>query len=92
MEAIIISKQEFELLVEKLKKLTDVLAEKQKSPEDQFLDNQEFMQVMNISKRTAQSWRDEGVISFSQIGSKIYYRMSDVHKLLDNNYRKSFRK
>ena len=35
MEAIIISKQEFELLVEKLKKLTDVLAEKQKSPEVQ---------------------------------------------------------
>lgn len=92
MEAIVISRQEFELLVEKLKKLTDVLAEKQKDPEDQFLDNQEFMQLMNISKRTAQSWRDEGVISFSQIGSKIYYRMSDVRRLLDNNYRKAFRK
>jgi len=92
MEAIILSKQEFELLVEKLKKLTDVLAEKQKDPEDQFLDNQEFMQLMNISKRTAQSWRDEGTISFSQIGSKIYYRMSDVRRLLDTNYRKAFRK
>lgn len=92
MEAIVISRQEFELLVEKLKKLTDLLAEKQKDPEDQFLDNQEFMQLMNISKRTAQSWRDEGVISFSQIGSKIYYRMSDVRRLLDNNYRKAFRK
>ncbi|WP_272973049.1 helix-turn-helix domain-containing protein, partial [Croceibacter atlanticus] len=53
-------------------------------------DNQEFLQLMNISKRTAQTWRDEGVISFSQIGSKIYYRMSDVQKLLDNNYRKAF--
>lgn len=92
MEAIVLSKNEFDLLVEKLKKLTDVLAEKQKNPEDQFVDNQEFMQLMNISKRTAQNWRDEGVISFSQIGSKIYYRMSDVRKLLDNNYCKAFKK
>jgi len=92
MEAIVLSKDEFELLVEKLKKLTDVLAEKQKNPDDQFLDNQEFMQLMNVSKRTAQNWRADGVISFSQIGSKIYYRMSDVKKLLDTNYCKAFKK
>mgnify|MGYP003458320614 CR=1 FL=1 len=59
---------------------------------DVFLDNQEFLQVMNISKRTAQSWRDEGIISFSQVGSKIYYRMSDVQKLLDSNYNQAFKK
>ena len=47
---------------------------------------------MNISKRTAQTWRDEGVVSFSQIGSKIYYRMSDVEKLLEKNYNKAFKK
>lgn len=56
---------------------------------DVFLDNQEFLQVMNISKRTAQSWRDEGIISFSQVGSKIYYRFSDIEELLNKNYKKS---
>lgn len=44
---------------------------------------------MNISKRTAQSWRDEGIVSFSQVGSKIYYRMSDVQKLLDKQLSQS---
>ena len=58
---------------------------------DVFLDNQEFLQVMNISKRTAQSWRDEGIISFSQVGSKIYYRISDIEELLNKNYKKSKR-
>lgn len=58
---------------------------------DVFLDNQEFLQVMNISKRTAQSWRDEGIISFSQVGSKIYYRFSDIEELLNKNYKKSKR-
>ena len=56
---------------------------------DVFLDNQEFLQVMNISKRTAQSWRDEGIISFSQVGSKIYYRFSDIEELINKNYKKS---
>jgi len=90
MEAIILSTQQYKELVNRLDELNKQLEEKQKKPQDTFLDNQEFLQLMNISKRTAQTWRDEGVISFSQIGSKIYYRMSDVQKLLDNNYRKAF--
>ena len=90
MEAIILSTQQYTDLVNRLEELNKKLEEKQKNPQDTFLDNQEFLQLMNISKRTAQTWRDEGVISFSQIGSKIYYRMSDVQKLLDNNYRKAF--
>ena len=90
MQAIILSTQQYKDLVNRLDELNKKLEEKQKNPQDTFLDNQEFLQLMNISKRTAQTWRDEGVISFSQIGSKIYYRMSDVQKLLDNNYRKAF--
>ncbi|SDU12996.1 Helix-turn-helix domain-containing protein [Polaribacter sp. Hel1_33_78] len=90
MEAIILSTQQYKDLVNRLDQLNKQLEEKQKKPQDTFLDNQEFLLLMNISKRTAQTWRDEGVISFSQIGSKIYYRMSDVQKLLDNNYRKAF--
>jgi len=61
------------------------------NPEDVFFDNQEFLKLMNISKRTAQSWRDEGKIAFSQIGSKIYYKMADVTKLLNNNYKPEFK-
>jgi len=47
---------------------------------------------MKISKRTAQTWRDEGRISFSQVGNKIYYKLSDVEKLLQEHYNKSFAK
>ena len=55
-------------------------------PEDVFFDNQEFMKLMNISKRTAQEWRNKKIIEFSQVGNKIYYRLSDIQKLLNNNY------
>ena len=90
MEAIILSVQQYKELLNRLDVLNKKLEENQKSPEDTFLDNQEFLQLMNISKRTAQTWRDDGIVSFSQIGSKIYYRMSDVQKLLDKNYKAAF--
>ncbi len=92
MEAIILSKNQYDELLKKIDEVKTSLDEKQKNPKDVFVDNQEFLQLMNISKRTAQTWRDEGVVSFSQIGSKIYYRMSDVEKLLEKNYIKAFKK
>ena len=92
MEALILSKNQYNELLKKIDEVKTSLDEKQKNPKDVFVDNQEFLQLMNISKRTAQTWRDEGVVSFSQIGSKIYYRMSDVEKLLEKNYNKAFKK
>ena len=55
-------------------------------PGNVFFDNQEFLQVMNISKRTAQMWRDSGFIGFSQLGKIIYYRLEDIQNLLKENY------
>lgn len=92
MEAVIFSKDQYTELMKRMDVIQSAITEKQKDSKDSFLDNQEFIQLMNISKRTAQSWRDDGVISFSQVGSKIYYRMSDVQKLLDSNYSPAFKK
>lgn len=90
MSAIILTEQQYKDLVSRLDELNKKLETQNQKPQNTFLDNQEFIQLMNISKRTAQTWRDEGKISFSQIGSKIYYQMSDVQKLLDKNYNKAF--
>lgn len=56
-----------------------------------YIDNQEFIMMMKISKRTALTWRDSGIIAFSQVGNKIYYKLSDVEKLLQSNYIKSLK-
>lgn len=77
----------FKEIQEQLKELTTILKERQQmNPEDLFCDNQEFMQMMNISKRTAQMWRDTGFMSYSQLGNKIYYRIKDIRNLLEANY------
>ena len=35
---------------------------------------------------------DSGLISFSQVGNKIYYKLSDVEELLKTHYNKAFKK
>lgn len=92
MDVVLLSSQQYQDLLKRLDQIQSEVSNKQKSPDDTFIDNQEFIQIMNVSKRTAQSWRDEGIISFSQIGSKIYYRMSDVQSLLDKHYKPAFKK
>jgi 3-methyladenine DNA glycosylase Tag len=91
MEAVILTSEQYNELVSRLDKLNSTIESNQKPSKETFLDNQEFIQLMHISKRTAQTWRDEGKISFSQIGSKIYYKMKDVEVLLDKNYNKAFK-
>ena len=79
--------EEFEALMTRLDAIEGKVINIQKSPEEVFFDNQEFLQVMNISKRTAQTWRDEGLIAFAQVGNKMYYKYSDILELINSNYR-----
>jgi hypothetical protein len=55
-------------------------------PEYIFFDTKEMMNLMSISHRTLQIWRDNRVIGFSQIGNKIYYSLVDIQKLMKDNY------
>lgn len=91
MEAIIFTKDQFTELMSKLDVIQHQISSKADAKKETFLDNQEFLLLLKISKRTAQTWRDEGKISFSQVGNKIYYKLSDVEKLMQENYNKSFK-
>lgn len=72
--------------------LKDIQVLKENLPKERFIDNAHFVKLMGISKRTAQTWRTDGIVSFSQIGSKIYYNMKDVQIMLNKNHRESIKK
>lgn len=55
-----------------------------------WLDIQETCQLLKISKRTLQSYRDNGILPFSQIGGKIYFRAGDIEDHLKKHYIKAF--
>ncbi|WP_157209203.1 helix-turn-helix domain-containing protein [Mariniflexile maritimum] len=79
---------EWKKLLERFETLLNTLEKRiPQDPELILLDNADLLQLFKISHKTAQNWRDNKVIAYSQINNKIYYRLSDVNKLLDNNYK-----
>lgn len=91
-ESLKVVSQKHDELLKRLDNLIQGLNDNRKLPDNPFFSNDEFMDLMNISVRTSQLWRDQGLISYSQISGKIYFRMSDIQKLLDENYHKSINK
>ncbi|MDT0691140.1 helix-turn-helix domain-containing protein [Salegentibacter sp. F188] len=53
-----------------------------------LLDNADFIQMFKISAKTAQNWREEGLIEYAQVKGKIYYRLEDIKNFI-NRHRKS---
>lgn len=91
MNALILSQEQFDTIIDRINEIKSELNGNAKANADEFIDNADFIQIMKISKRTAQAWRDEGKISFSQVGGKIYYKMSDIQEMLKHNYNPAFK-
>lgn len=56
-----------------------------KLADDTLMTNEEFEGFMKISSTTSYKWRNEGIITFYQIGGKIYYKVKDVNIMLAEN-------
>ncbi len=53
---------------------------------DTWLDNQDVLQTLHISKRTLQTFRKNGTLPYSKVHGKFYYKVSDIEELLQSNY------
>ncbi len=74
-------------ILQRLEELTKMNSNKEKRYFDnEIIDNEEFQKLFNISQGTASNWREQGLVAYSQINSKIYYRIADVKKLLKDNF------
>lgn len=49
---------------------------------ENWLDSQEVCLLLGFSKRTLQYYRSNGRLSYSQIGSKIYYKSADIERII----------
>jgi len=56
---------------------------------DAWMDGQEVMLLLKISKRTLQSMRDNRTLPFSRINGKFYYKTVDIQLMLESNYSSS---
>jgi hypothetical protein len=54
-----------------------------------WLDGQEVLFLLHISKRNLQKLRSNGILPYSRISGKFYYKVADIEQLLEKNYCKT---
>ena len=90
MEIICIDRQTFEELRVRFCEFEDRLTRLCRPVEDlglnNWLDNQEVSVVVRISKKTLQVYRAKGILPFSRIKNKLFYKPEDIQRLLELNY------
>ncbi len=52
---------------------------------EKIYNTNELANLLKVSTRTVQRWRDYRLIKFSAVGSKFYYFHTDVVGMLNNN-------
>jgi len=86
----IMSDQDFELIIRRIDRVSQEIKEYMKrnsNPmEETWIDNADVCRILKVSSRSLQNHRDKGVLPFSTIGGKIYYKASDIEDVLNGNY------
>lgn len=84
MEIKMIEGRVYDRLKQSLKDLLARTAKLTPKPADkEWYCNADVCQLLSISLRTLQTYRDKGLIPHSQIGHKCYYKIKDVEEFIE---------
>ena len=82
MELEILSKQHFQRSLEEVcEKLVAKIEEI--DPQKKIYTVEDLCQLLRISKRTSQTYRDKGLIEYSQVGGKIFFTWDQIMAFLE---------
>ena len=82
---IIVLPEELVGICERLNKIEELLKTEQNHLEDPVLDTEDVMRLLKVSRRCLQTWRDQGLVKFSAVHGKFYYRLSAINTMLDEH-------
>ena len=89
MEIISIDKRVFDTLAARVEDIEQRAVRMYRQQEDfvlqDWLDNQDVCEILGITKRTLQGYRDSGLLPYSQVQHKIRYNPEDVQRLLQSS-------
>ena len=80
--------KQFFSLLDNIGTKIEELAENNRPPfnGERFLTDKDLSALLKISRRCLQDYRDQGRIPYIRLGGKILYKVSDIKKLLEDNY------
>jgi hypothetical protein len=81
-------------LMEKIDKLYEAFCNSkvQTNKQEEWIQPQAALNLLGVSSRTLQNYRDTGAVGFSQVSrKKILYRRADIEKMLEGKYVQPFK-
>ena len=58
---------------------------------ERYLTDREVAQILKVSRRTLQEYRNDGVLPYILLGGKVLYRESDLERVLESCYHPAYK-
>lgn len=87
MEIVLIEKKTFDAMLNKIAHLAQQVETLSKCKDlglKKWMTSKEIADLLGISLRTLQTYRDKGMIPYTQIGNKLYYNPNEVRQIMNN--------
>jgi hypothetical protein len=79
----LITKEDLKAFKNELLEEIKVILQPGKGQSKQWLKSNEVRKLLNISPGTLQNLRVNGTLSYTKIGGMMYYKLEDIHKVLE---------
>lgn len=88
MGRITLSAGEVQALYDKLESIEKIVKHNVPVTDNPVLSTEQVMKFLNCSRRSLQSYRDNGLIEYSVVQGKFLYQLKSIYKMLDNHLQK----
>jgi len=79
------------LLLNEVKSLREEIGSIKVAPQKQLYTNKEVMELLGIKDKLLKKYRDDGLLSYRQVGDKFWYTQKDIDQFLSSNYYAAYR-
>ncbi|MCQ6961104.1 helix-turn-helix domain-containing protein [Mucilaginibacter aquariorum] len=81
----LVTKEDLEVFGNKLLEKIELILQPGKAQSKQWLKSKDVRKLLNISPGTLQNLRINGTLSYTKIGGMMYYKLEDIHKVLEGS-------
>ena len=83
---LMVPKSEWDAQAERIERIENlILLNARNTRNEEWLSGKDVVEMLGISSRTLQNWRDQNAIRYSQIGDIIRYKKTDIDEFLDEH-------
>lgn len=84
---VVLPQEEWLKLQEKISRLEEAVANRNADDRNsEWLESETVRKILGVSPKSWQTYRDQRLIPFSQIGRKIYVKRADLQDFMERHY------